>query len=139
MNYFRNGAGPLCLFLAFMMLALQFPLGAARASMVSTERVLGTSKTQQERKRILTFLAREDVETKLVALGVDPAEARSRVKALSDAEARQVATQIDQLPAGQGSAGTIAVVILVGFLVLLFTDLIGATDVFPFVKKTRKN
>jgi hypothetical protein len=124
--------------LVFILLVLQFPVGVARASMVSTERLLATSETRQERKRILTFLAREDVEAKLVALGVAPAEARERVKALSDAEARQAAAQIDQLPAGQGAAGTIAVVILIGFLVLLFTDLIGATDVFPFVKKTRK-
>ena len=46
--------------------------------MVSTERLLGTSETQQGRKRVLTFLAREDVEAKLVSLDIDPAEARAR-------------------------------------------------------------
>jgi hypothetical protein len=44
---------------------------------------------------------------------------------------------LDELPAGEG-AGAIGVIvgaILIIFLVLLVTDLLGLTDVFPFVKK----
>lgn len=139
MKRFRDRTGLICLFMVFIMLALQLPEGSARSSMISTERLLDTSEARQDRKRILTFLPIEDVKAKLVSLGVNSAEARSRVEALSDSEAREVAAQIDQLPAGQGAVGTILGIILIVFLVFLITDMVGATDVFPFVKKVRTN
>jgi hypothetical protein len=56
---------------------------------------------------------------------------------LSNEEIRQIAGRLVELPAGEG-AGAIGIVvgaILIIFLVLLVTDLLGLTDVFPFVKK----
>ncbi|MCI0366308.1 MAG: PA2779 family protein [Phycisphaerales bacterium] len=41
------------------------------------------------------------------------------------------------MPAGQGAVGAVVGVILILFLVLLLTDLLGLTDVFPFVNKQR--
>jgi hypothetical protein len=59
------------------------------------------------------------------------------VESLSDAEAVDVASRIDQLTAGGSAVGVIVGAILLVFLVLLITDLLGLTDVFPFVKKHR--
>lgn len=134
MKTFRENAGPISALLVFALMMLQFPMGMARASMISTERLLEASEIERERARIRQFLTREDVEAKMISLGVDPAEARSRVNALSDQEVRQVAAKIDTLPAGQGDAGTIVAVILIAFLVLVITDLAGATNVFPFIR-----
>jgi hypothetical protein len=39
-----------------------------------------------------------------------------------------------RLPAGAGAAGTIAII----FIVFLITDMMGATDIFPFVKKVEQ-
>ena len=39
-----------------------------------------------------------------------------------------------QMPAGGSALGTIAVVSLIAFLVLLFTDIMGYTDIFPFTR-----
>jgi hypothetical protein len=41
------------------------------------------------------------------------------------------------MPAGQGAIGVVVGAILIIFLVLLLTDLLGLTDVFPFVHSQR--
>jgi hypothetical protein len=46
---------------------------------------------------------------------------------------REIAGQLDQLPAGQSAIGAVVGAILIIFLVLLVTDLLGLTNVFPFV------
>jgi hypothetical protein len=71
----------------------------------------------------------------MAALGVDPNEAAARVAALSDAQVREIAGQIDQLPAGQSAIGAVVGAIVIIFLVLLVTDLLGLTNVFPFVRR----
>jgi hypothetical protein len=78
----------------------------------------------------------EDVQRQLVILGVDPEEAARRVAGLSDTEIQQIAGRLDQLPAGEGTVGAIIGAAVIIFLVLLVTDLLGLTDVFPFVNKT---
>jgi Family of unknown function (DUF6627) len=70
----------------------------------------------------------------LTRLGVDPKEAASRVASLSNEEIQQIAGRLDELPAGEGGIGFVVAAILIIFLVLLITDLVGVTDVFPFVK-----
>ena len=46
-----------------------------------------------------------------------------------------MADQIERLPAGGSAIGVIIGAALIVFLVLLATDILGYTDVFPFVKK----
>jgi hypothetical protein len=62
---------------------------------------------------------------------VSPAEVNARVAALSDAEAAELAARIDELPAGGVSILGAALIV---FLVLLLTDILGYTKVFPFTK-----
>ena len=83
----------------------------------------------------MDFLSRADVQHQMGLLGVDPDEAAERVAGLSDEEVRQIAGQLDTLPAGEGTAGIIVGAALIVFLVLLITDILGLTDVFPFVNK----
>jgi hypothetical protein len=115
------------------MLAVSMPLGAARAALVTTDQVLAESESASDRERVLAFLGRADVREQMVALGVDPAEAAARVAVLSDHQVREIAGRLDQLPAGQSAIGVVVGAILIIFLVLLVTDLLGLTDVFPFV------
>ena len=84
---------------------------------------------------MLAFLDRAEVRKQIAALGVDPNEAAARVAALSDAQVREIAGQLDQLPAGQSAVGAVVGAILIIFLVLLVTDLLGLTNVFPFVRR----
>jgi hypothetical protein len=119
--------------LAVVMLVVSIPLGAARAALVTTDQILAEADGVTDRERVLAFLGRAEVREQIVALGVDPAEAMARVAALSDAQVREIAGQLDQLPAGQSAIGVVVGAILIIFLVLLVTDLLGLTDVFPFV------
>jgi hypothetical protein len=48
---------------------------------------------------------------------------------------REIAGRLDQLPAGQSAVGAVVGAILIIFLVLLITDLLGLTNVFPFVRR----
>ena len=83
------------------------------------------------------FLNRSEVQKHLVAWGVNPEEANTRVDSLTDQEIDKIATQIDQLPAGGDALGTIVGAALLIFIVLLITDILGFTDVFPFVKSNK--
>jgi hypothetical protein len=132
MNGFRRLRRGVALVLAVAMLAISMPLGTARAAVVTTDQVLAETGAT-DRERVLAFLDRAEVREQIVALGVDPAEAAARVAALSDAQVQEIAGQLDQLPAGQSAVGVVVGAILIIFLVLLVTDLLGLTDVFPFV------
>jgi hypothetical protein len=121
------------LVLAVVMLVISMPLGTARGALVTTDQVIAESAGATDRERVLAFLGRVEVREQIVALGVDPAEAAARVAALSDAQVREIAGQLDQLPAGQSAVAAVIGAVLIIFLVLLVTDLLGLTNVFPFV------
>ena len=101
----------------------------AQAGMVGTDAVVSTSG---ERERIATFLEREDVRQQLQAQGVSPQDVQARVAALTDDEAAQLAGRIDSLPAG----GVLGLILLI-FVILLITDILGLTKVFPFTRTAR--
>jgi hypothetical protein len=102
--------------------------------MVATETLLEASQGRQARTRIKQLLVREDVRRALINQGLDAREAGARIDSLTDAEAIAVADKLDQLPAGSGALETLLIVALIVFLALLATDIMGYTDVFPFVK-----
>jgi flagellar biosynthesis/type III secretory pathway M-ring protein FliF/YscJ len=123
------------LVLAVVMFVVSMPLGVAQAALVSTEQMLAGGASAADRARVLAFLDRAEIREQIAALGVDPNEAAARVAALSDEQVREIAGQLDQLPAGQGAVAAVIGAILIIFLVLLITDLLGLTNVFPFVKR----
>jgi hypothetical protein len=137
MNGLRQLRRGVALVLAVTMLVISMPLGVAQAALVSTEQVLAQGDGAMDRTRVLAFLDRAEVREQIAALGVDPNEAAARVAALSDAQVREIAGQLDRLPAGQGAVAAVVGAILIIFLVLLVTDLLGLTNVFPFVNHRR--
>ncbi len=102
----------------------------AVANIIATDAVVASTT----RDRIAQALARAEVRARLVAYGVDPVEVQARVNALTDREAAQLADRIDTLPAG-GDAFIGALVFV--FLVLLITDILGLTKIFPFTRSVR--
>ncbi len=120
--------------MAMLMAMTSMPIGVAKAEMVTTDQVIEQVDPTEDRSRAMDFMLREDVQQQLTILGVDPEEAARRVASLSDEEIQEIAGRLDELPAGEG-VGAIVGVILIIFLVLLVTDLLGLTDVFSFVKK----
>jgi hypothetical protein len=105
------------------------------ASIVPTDRIIAKEMMlSPDRVSVNEFLAREDVRSKLQEYGVSSEEASTRVAALSDAEIAQITAKLDQLPAGQDAVGTVVGAALVIFLVLLITDILCLTRVFPFTR-----
>jgi hypothetical protein len=121
------------------MMAVTMPLGVARAALVGTDQVVAPAKAETDRARVVAFLAREDVRDEIRKMGVDPTEADRRVAVMSDIEIQRIATKIDETPAGQGTGGEIIAAALLIFIILLVTDLLGLTDIFPFVKRHDNN
>jgi hypothetical protein len=106
----------------------------ARAAMVSTEEVLTQSQGNLDSEHLRMLLDRNEVRTQLEAWGVSSEEAKARVESLTDQEIAEIAAQIDQMPAGGSALGTLVGAAILVFLVLLVTDILGYTDIFPFIK-----
>jgi len=102
----------------------------SQAAVVATDAALAAA----QRERVATLLERAAVRAQLEAHGVRAAEVKARVAALTDEEAAQLAGQLERLPAGgEGIVGALVIV----FLVLLITDLLGLTKVFTFTRPVR--
>lgn len=120
--------------LAACLLALMLPVAPVHAALIGTEQVVSAASTQQ-RERIRVFLQRDDVRHALQQQGVDANAALARVGALTDDEVGLIAGKLDQLPAG-GDWGIIGAAVFV-FVLLLITDILGLTKVFPFTRPVR--
>jgi hypothetical protein len=106
--------------------------------MIGTMTVIAVEKQVASRQQVTAFLCRDDVQRIMVQHGVDTVEARKRVASLSDSELTKISRAMDQLPAGgDGGVGTVIGAAVFIFLVLLITDLLGLTRVFPFVTHRR--
>jgi hypothetical protein len=128
---------PVSFFLILCLLSMGFALGRAQAAMVGTETVLNSKVQQTERARVNAFLERPRVQAILESQGISPAEARARIACLSDSEVAGLAATVDQLPAGGSAVGALIGAGVLIFIVLLITDLLGLTHVFPFVYHSR--
>ena len=94
----------------------------------------GMLATDAERAHIYSVLDRDEVRAQLQAHGVNPADVKARVAAMSDEEAAALAGQIENLPAG---GADVLGVLLTVFIVLLITDILGFTKIFPFTRSIR--
>ena len=104
---------------------------AVNAAIVSTSEMVATEQTKVAREYLLKSLEREEVRTALTSQGVDLEMAKQRVASMTDEEVRALNQKMDEMPAGSGIVVTVVVV----YLVLLITDIVGWTDVYPFVDK----
>lgn len=123
-------------FIAWLLIATTCNLAQfapAQATMVATDQLSAAAQAQDSRAKLNDFLARDDVRRQLERLGVDPGAAQARADALTDQEIQRMSGNIDQLPAG----GDILGVIVFIFVLLLITDILGLTKVFPFTRSIR--
>lgn len=112
-------------------------LQAAHAGMIATESVASTTELVQvesRRAHVLATLNRADVTDALVNKGVDMDAARARIASLSDQEVLALADQLDHAPAG--ASGVLGAIVFI-FLLLLITDILGFTKVYPFTRSIR--
>lgn len=104
-----------------------------QAAMIGTDQVMSRETTQLNQQKVAGALERPDVVAQLERFGVSKADAQARVAALSDTEVAALANQVDSLPAGGSLLGVIGFIVVL----LIVTDLLGLTRVFPFTQSQR--
>ncbi|HXH74725.1 MAG TPA: PA2779 family protein [Bacteriovoracaceae bacterium] len=125
----------LSLLLAFILTTMTIDSSFAESKMIATSAVVEGISLQHEREKIITFMQSEQISKQMANMGVDTAEAVKRVASLSAKEIRTLHKQIENAPAGaDGGVGTIIGAVLLVFIVLLITDILGYTKVFPFTR-----
>ncbi|MCB2427000.1 DUF6627 family protein [Methylophaga pinxianii] len=103
-----------------------------QAAMISTPDVIQSQQSDYDRAQLSSMLDRDDVQEKLVSMGVAPELVQERINSMTDFEIAQLNEQINDMPAG----GILGAIVLI-FVVFVITDAIGATDIFPFVNPVR--
>ena len=135
MKFIRKKISFASLFMAAVTLLIAVPYQPLLAAMVPTDATIYDNKAEEARDHLKSLISRNDIRKSLLSKGIDPDEAKIRVESLTDSEAIAVADQIEQLPAGGSAIGVIIGAALIVFLVLLATDILGYTDIFPFVNQ----
>ena len=126
---------PLAILLVMTFFSLTIVGTQAQAALVGTSQIIDQGYQEVERDRLRAFLDRAEVRDQLEALGVDSDIARARIDSLTNEEVADIVDRLDQLPAGGDGFATLVGAALLVFIILLITDLLGLTDIFPFVKK----
>lgn len=99
------------------------------ASMLGTGELLQAEQTVLERAQVLALLERAEVRARLQAMGVSAEAAVERVARMTEAEIRSLGEGLADLPAGSGVLGVVLFIVVL----LVITDALGITDIFPFI------
>jgi len=135
---FRYIAKSMSFILIICFLATNLTATYAKAAMIETEAVVNSLQSENSRTRIAAFLDRKEVIEAFEKQGIDPEQAKNRIANLTDAEVAKINQMLDQMPAGGDGLGVVIGAIVFIFVVLLITDIVGLTNVFPFVHHPRR-
>ncbi|RVT48619.1 hypothetical protein EMM73_01360 [Rheinheimera sediminis] len=103
-------------------------MSQATAAVFSSEQVIANQQFNFNKQQVLSYVDSTEVQNKLIELGVSPADAKQRIASMTAEELSALNTQMNEMPAG----GIVGVVVTV-LVVVVVTDLMGLTDVYPFI------
>jgi len=112
---------------------IMLPMFNAQAAMIANAQVIDQVQQQTDRDAVLQLLQRSEARDYLISMGVQPRDVEQRVKMMTSEELAQLNAQMSELPAG----GDILGLLVLLFIIFIITDIIGATDIFPFVHPVR--
>jgi hypothetical protein len=112
---------------------IMLPMFNAQAAMVANAQVIDRMQQQTDRDAVLQLLQQKEARDYLISMGVQPSDVEQRVNMMTSEELAQLNAQMAELPAG----GDILGLLVLLFIVFIITDIIGATDIFPFVHPVR--
>jgi hypothetical protein len=133
MSFLESMRKPIAV-LIILAFAYSISWASVHAAMVSTDEIIKQNQYDLDRERLQMLLDDSEVRKELEAWGVDSKVANVWVDRLTDQEIAEMAAQMDQMPAGGDAFSTLVGAALIVFLVLLVTDILGLTDIFPFIK-----
>lgn len=108
----------LCFVISFTLVHVPM-LKSAHAGMIATHDAVSEMTRAESHQKVADFLKRDDVKKQLMKFGVSAEEASIRVAALSDAELRKIAGEIEKGTAG-GDLGGVLIIVLLVILIIYF-------------------
>lgn len=120
-------------FMAMMMALGSVWSATATAGMVGTGEMIGQQQVELDRQQLINMLERQEVQDTLADLGVSQDQVKERIQNLTPAELADFERQLAEAPAGQDVVG----IIVLFLLVFIITDMLCATNIFPFVNCIR--
>lgn len=118
------------LVLSVLMMWSTLLVSGANAAVVSTSDMLVEHQQFENKQAVKDFVNRDDVKQQMLDLGVSPQDVDSRINSMTASELAELNSSLQDAPAGAGIVG----VVLTIFIVFVITDVIGATDIFPFIR-----
>ena len=109
---------------------LSLTVTTTQAAIIGNDLIINQAVHSNAKTDLIQTVNRDDVKAQLLNMGVKPEDIISRIDLMTHEEITQLNEQIDELPAG----GDLLGIILIIFIVFVITDVIGATDIFPFIK-----
>ncbi|MDJ0805517.1 MAG: PA2779 family protein [Gammaproteobacteria bacterium] len=128
MKYLRK---LLSIFLSLSLVML--PALPTQAAVVGNAELFGATEMSTDRNLLMEALERDTARQQLAALGITQEQAFERINQMTDQEIALLNQQLADLPAG----GDLLSLVVLIFLVFVITDVIGATDIFPFIRPVR--
>ena len=101
----------------------------AVADIVPTSELLAQQQQESTRVEVNSLLQEQKVANMLTEMGVDVEATQERIDSLTVEELELLSEKMNELPAGEGALGTIALVLVI----LILLDVAGVTDIFPAV------
>jgi hypothetical protein len=104
-------------------------MSQASAAVFTSEQVIANQQFNFNKQQVLSYVDSAEVQNKLIELGVSPADAKQRIANMTAEELNALNSQMNEMPAG----GIVGIVVTV-LVVVVVTDLMGLTDVYPFIR-----
>ena len=92
---------------------------ARHAGLISTGAYIQQTDAAEMRDSVTEHLMRDDVQSQMIALGVDVDDVEARVAAMSDAEVMQLHAEIEQMPAGAAISDTTLILLIILIILLV--------------------
>jgi len=118
----------LCIFLSGVLSAY------VQADYIDNPTLFSSEEIRLDKTELKNLLSTAEAQAKLTEMGVSPELALQRVDLLTPEELAQFNHDLENMPAGSGVFG----VIVLFLVIFIITDIIGATDIFPFIKPVNK-
>ena len=109
------------------------PITSSFAGIIHSQEAINSVIASNDRENVMNLLSRDEIRQEMMSLGVSPEDALRRVNSLTDDEISTLNQHLTDKMAGQD-------ILTIGFfvfVVFVITDVIGATDLFPFIKPVR--
>jgi hypothetical protein len=103
--------------------------GTSLAGVFTSEKIIQFQQFDYNKQQVLNMIDDATVQHKLIALGVNADDALKRLAAMIPQEVTELNRQLNEAPAG-GIVGTVVTVLVV----VAVLDLMGITDVYPFIR-----